>query len=220
MGEQRCLTPRSSGAPTAGHQARPGGTRYIFASPGLASCRCRPLSSNVRPHEMPILSAARIPQFQRQQTALSRSSRPRTARRCPRCAGSQLDRQLHGSDFSQGRLEAGRSAVTMTPYLSRIGACPCFAQRRVWGPCKAYFVFRSRCAVRLQKSVQQSLPRRFYRARMLQMQVKALQAFKLRQNVRPNPSLKRSANGVPPGPVCGMPHFPQPGPGVPPLAPA
>ena len=43
------LTPHSSGAPTAGHQARSGGTRYIFASPGLASCRCRPLNSNVRP---------------------------------------------------------------------------------------------------------------------------------------------------------------------------
>jgi hypothetical protein len=48
---QRCLTPRSSGAPTAGHQARSGGTRYIFASPGLASCRWRPLSSNVRQHK-------------------------------------------------------------------------------------------------------------------------------------------------------------------------
>jgi hypothetical protein len=46
---QCCLTPRSSGAPTAGHQARAGGTRYIFTGPGLASCRCRPLSSNVRP---------------------------------------------------------------------------------------------------------------------------------------------------------------------------
>ncbi len=46
---ERRLTPRSSGAPTAGHQARSGGTRYIFASPGLASCRRRPLSSNVRP---------------------------------------------------------------------------------------------------------------------------------------------------------------------------
>ena len=43
---RRCLTPRSSGAPTAGHQARSGGTRYIFASPGLASCRRRPVSSN------------------------------------------------------------------------------------------------------------------------------------------------------------------------------
>ena len=46
---KRGLTTRSSGAPTAGHQARSGGTRYIFASPGLPSCRRRPLSSNVRP---------------------------------------------------------------------------------------------------------------------------------------------------------------------------
>ena len=44
------LTPRSSGAPTAGPQAR-GGTRNIFASPA-ASCRRRPLSSNVR-HQTP-----------------------------------------------------------------------------------------------------------------------------------------------------------------------
>ena len=42
------LTSRSSGAPTAGHQARAGGTLYIFTAPGLASCRCRPLNSNVR----------------------------------------------------------------------------------------------------------------------------------------------------------------------------
>ena len=41
-----------------------------------------------------------------------------------------------------------------------------------------------------------------------------------RSTLLPNPSLKRSADGGPPGPVCGMPHFPQPGPGVPPSAPA
>ena len=60
----RCLTPRSSGAPTAGHQARSGGTRYIFASPGLASCRRRPLSSNVRQRKEPVLAycqTARLP---------------------------------------------------------------------------------------------------------------------------------------------------------------
>ena len=45
---QCCLTPRSSGAPTAGHQRPAGGTRYIFTVRALASCRCRPLSSNVR----------------------------------------------------------------------------------------------------------------------------------------------------------------------------
>jgi hypothetical protein len=47
----RRLTTRSNGAPTAGRQARPAGTVYIFTSPGLAPCRCRPLSSNVRPHK-------------------------------------------------------------------------------------------------------------------------------------------------------------------------
>ena len=39
--------------------------------------------------------------------------------------------------------------------------------------------------------------------------------------VRPNPSLKRSANGRPPGPVWRYTvHFRQPGPGVLPLSPA
>ena len=41
------LTHRSSGAPSAGRQARAGGTRYIVASPGLAPFRRCPLSSNV-----------------------------------------------------------------------------------------------------------------------------------------------------------------------------
>ena len=47
----RCgLTPRSSGAPTAGHQRPAVGTRYIVAIRALAAYRRRPLSSNVRPH--------------------------------------------------------------------------------------------------------------------------------------------------------------------------
>ena len=47
-----CLTPRSSGAPTACHQAR-SVARYILHSPGLAASRWLPLSSNVRPHKCP-----------------------------------------------------------------------------------------------------------------------------------------------------------------------
>ena len=47
---QRCLTLRSSGAPTAGYQAR-SVVRSIFHSPGLVPYRRRPLSSNVRPHK-------------------------------------------------------------------------------------------------------------------------------------------------------------------------
>ena len=49
LGTHPCsLTPRSRRGPTAGHQARSGGTRYIFASPGLAPHRRSRLSSNVR----------------------------------------------------------------------------------------------------------------------------------------------------------------------------
>ncbi len=43
------LTPRSTGAQTAGHQRPGGGTRYIFTARALVACRCRPVSSNVRP---------------------------------------------------------------------------------------------------------------------------------------------------------------------------
>ena len=47
------LTPRSSGAPTAGRQARSGGTRYIFASRARASHRWCRLNSNVRHRKYP-----------------------------------------------------------------------------------------------------------------------------------------------------------------------
>ena len=52
----RGLTLRSSGAPTACHQGPPAGTVYIFCWRALASCRRRPLSSNVRQHESSPLS--------------------------------------------------------------------------------------------------------------------------------------------------------------------
>ena len=42
----------------------------------------------------------------------------------------------------------------------------------------------------------------------------------LPRELMPNPSLKRSANGSPPGPVSGAEHSPQPGPGVLPSSPA
>jgi hypothetical protein len=45
------LTPRSSGAPTAGHQGPACGTPYIFTARALVACRWLPLSSNVRQHK-------------------------------------------------------------------------------------------------------------------------------------------------------------------------
>ena len=74
-GRERCLTPRSSGAPTAGHQARAGGTRYIFTGPGLVACRRRPLSSNVRQRKyiFPSPTTAREPEAS---TAIQENAAP------------------------------------------------------------------------------------------------------------------------------------------------
>ena len=51
----RCLTPRSSRAPTACHAGPAGGTQYIFASRARASHRRCRLNSNVRQHDMTAL---------------------------------------------------------------------------------------------------------------------------------------------------------------------
>ena len=48
---QQSLTPRSSRAPTAGHQAPATSTLYIFCGRGLASHRRCRLTSNVRQHK-------------------------------------------------------------------------------------------------------------------------------------------------------------------------
>ena len=50
---RRCLTPRSSRAPTACHTGPAGGTRYIFATRARASHRWCRLNSNVRRRNPP-----------------------------------------------------------------------------------------------------------------------------------------------------------------------
>ena len=121
------LTPRSSGAPPACKQAR-SAVRSIFRSPGLLASRRRPLSSNVRPHEMPTPPAARMPQIQSPQIPLSCSSRPRRARQSTSCSGSQLSHQLHVLDFSQGwheRKRTVRSQGRAAPASHRVSVlCP------------------------------------------------------------------------------------------------
>ena len=138
-----CLTPRSSGAPTAGHQGPAGGTLYIFASPGLASCRCRPLSSNVRPHKFSLLL---------------------------------LPEQTHEH---RSRLWAVRGGAAQNTKFQGL-----------W--------------LGLSASGSKSATQHLRCVRLL-----------------PNPSLKRSANGRPPGPGRRyVVHFRQPGPGTLPSSPA
>ena len=164
----RGLTTRSSGAPTAGRQARSGGTRYIFASPGLASCRRRPLSSNVRPRRRDLpLSKMQL---------LGSASARHQPRLLPRGAGLQ----------SPG----WRQDALLSRIVSFSGICS--AQKQP----AAQFVAH---AVLVPPS--SHLP-------------PTVQAW-------PNHSLKRSANGRPPGPVWRYAlHYRHPGPGALPSSPA
>ena len=77
-----CQTPRSSRAPTAGHQARHTGTKYIFCVPGLASHRWVRLSSTVRPsRRRPAQSvAALLPVHAEIRTSASPVGAPTTAK--------------------------------------------------------------------------------------------------------------------------------------------
>jgi hypothetical protein len=161
------LTPRSSGAPTAGHQARSGGTRYIFASPGLASCRRRPLSSNVRHRMAP--PAVRL----------------NTAR--PSGLASVKYRGTFGQFEGQSSPHASPHASVNFRYSPAAHTTSHAAEAATTG-CPRHEIANSGCGT--------------FRTAL------------------PNPSLKRSANGVPPGPACGALHSPQSGPGATPSSPA
>jgi hypothetical protein len=182
----RCgLTPRSSGAPTAGRQARAGGTRYIFTSPALASCRWRPLSSNVRPQHEP-------------QTPHRASGN--SARSVPVAEG------LLKLDAWSARVRK-RSCHAKQPSPQGRFAPPCCAGQsaRLAPPCRPDY---RRTAPTAWKSKPKAKPQLRCRHRRFQAWLSLV--YKQRMSVtsqepRPNLSLNRSANGVPPGPrgSCG-----------------
>ena len=74
-----CLTPHSSGAPPACHQAR-SSVRSIFLSPGLAASRRRPLSSNVG-SKMQVVGASQQIQRLRRELGSHEAAAPQDANR-------------------------------------------------------------------------------------------------------------------------------------------
>ena len=175
------LTPRSSGAPTAGHQARSGGTRYIFASPGLASCRRRPLSSNVRQRKVRVVACS--------QPAWPSGLAFAHASANPECSVPLFHKVGGISALPKPRRRASASPRERGPTVT--AAC----HHRTPPPWPA----RERAKVAPA--------------------VLCLHPY--RRGALPNPSLKRSTNGRPPGPVWRYAvHFRQLGPGVLPSPPA
>jgi len=217
--DARGLTPRSSGAPTAGHQARAGGTRYIFTSPGLASCRCRPLSSNVRPRRTRISTYRSVnnhptPRIRRP-TAVP--GQPVTQRECrARFARAAEAAQSVWSRPPEAAMKDGGVAPEALQYKKEhglgVGRRPFSAVR----PARISLTRRSRLdswrRFNAQRELQQRCSNRAFECRLRGHRRHPPPA-------RPNQSLKRTANGRPPGPRGGSVYHPPRGPGtLPPAA--
>jgi hypothetical protein len=194
------LTPRSRRGPTANHQARLQ-VRFIILPPGLALCRRSRLTSNVRP---------RMSLHSRKVRCASSLGRGALARWAPRTSASH---SLASALTSASKLTRGAKglhvAIARSPALAHLvtranaqGLCMVGASRPRAAPRGQFFAGFATCVPR---------PCHACHARCVLCRF----AF-----ARPNPSLKRSANGRAPGPVSGALHSPQPGPDVLPLSPA
>ena len=117
----RGLTLRPRRGPTASHQARAGGTRYIFTGPGLASCRRSRLNSNVRP---------RGRQMRHASIRLVQVASPRWLPAASRhhCAGNSMQPPMHRRDPRASILSAG-AAAPVARHANHSLACQ--APRRV-----------------------------------------------------------------------------------------
>ena len=226
---QRGLTPRSSGAPTAGHQARSGGTPSIFTGPGLASCRWRPLSSNVRQHKRgravhqqnqrlrrePNSHESGIAASSRMGAATHRVGRPtRVANANTSYSAPSLWLSLQQNDLEPPCQTNGPFFVGSVGLQSVPRAAAANAGAPGLGPLVRRLQFVACHGLRRGAGSTCGGPQGVtgpWRAQRLRSPGEVL----------PNPSLKRSANGRPPGPGrrYGV-HFRHPGPGVLPSSPA
>ena len=185
---------------------------YIFARPGLASCRCRPLSSNVRPHtnryrwlaqhrEQPMPRTVHVQLSRFGNTTAQKPVLPRTALANVRAGCSRLCFHACASRLLAGafRLLASVSSWNHRPSM----VSPSFSG--VQGG-------------RMVSASAAPAPARFGGLKMAALWPVMNQLALGR--VRPNPSLEARPNGRPPGPGRRYAvHFRQPGPGVLPLVP-
>ena len=100
------LTGRSTGAPTAGHQARAAGTRYIVCGSGLASCRRRPVSST-----------------------LDRRARRHSIGPAPSNQGAPNATAIHASSRRQSPRLATWPGAATAPSIGRHVLAPCLNRR-------------------------------------------------------------------------------------------
>jgi hypothetical protein len=234
--QQRRLTLRSTGEPTAHRQPRAGGTPYIFTGPGLAVCRRLPVTSNVRPQNNPSVAGetgsrfgklthgrperTTWPQIHRRAHLMHIPNELRVTPAVETVCGRRLQGIACGHQHG-----ATRSACQgqLVEYASRKRAAPRKVFVGLAGSVELAFGYRATICVagsRLSRVASGlSKPGPAAVARSASSAV-ASQRFAFTGQLRPNPSFNRRANGTPPGPVWRYAvHFRQPGPGGAPLPP-
>ena len=163
------LTPRSSGAPTACHQAQATVQHAVFCGLGLAPHRRRPLTSNVR--------------------------------RCVfvRQEGIALETLWRFMSPAPRPVVEAKQSARYKSVVVALGLWRGYAFSSIVATHRR----SSRCPPAVHGKHHRSTPPAHPKVA-----------------AAPNPSVKRSVNGVSPGPFCGALHSPQPGPGATPSAPA
>jgi hypothetical protein len=220
------LTPRSSGAPTAGHQARSGGTLYIFTSPGLASCRRRPLSSNVRQRNNNRWCASRVSACRRELNS-HKAAKPRPNSRPKWRIENRKHRRLSGRFRLQSKLEGIECQMTRNHFPNRANSLhrdPGVSFIQFYWAAFTLFPYTADRWWRLEEGPGcEKLRRGAGGVRGAPARTTRLpQEYSPHQQnpALPNPSLNRSANGRPPWPGLRYAvHFLSPGQGVLPLSP-
>ena len=179
------LTPQSSGAPTAGPQGPACGTWCIITARALASYRCRPLTSNVRPR-MPTRNAS--PALSGNAPCAPRGTGVFSA--CKQHRGLQEQRSATRNSVHRvqshtaPRIPLPQCAVVRSEHEALLHWQPWLSGALPHQPCFGWALTRP-------------------------------------SGARPNPLLKRSANGMPPAPGRRYTvHFRHPGAGGIPLSPA
>ena len=209
----RCLTPRSSGEPTAWHLAR-GPLCFIIRPAGQAPHRQLPLSSNVR-HRRAAVSV-------RPRSKCIRASRPpRICLQTVQVVGTAMPLggvlrfqfPLNLAWFALGGSQRAGNTNALAPGWHCAGAQSLLLLRAA--AC-AVASNPARHASASAAALTQGLPRSV----AFGVQWQGIHRKLLQVTPVPNPSVKRRANGVALGPRAAVLHHPSRGPGTTPPSPA
>jgi hypothetical protein len=223
----RRLTHRSSGAPTAGHQGPATGRLYIICGRALASCRCRPLSSNVRRRRGPMRYANRVSALRRELNSHEKANSRRDSAPPSRDIGRRLNDKVwwHHKRTHLSKSDSASLRAVPKPSLGAALPSPTAALRRsngfqpVHGAAGSNSGFWHRHCWRLETVAHQHLRRGAVSTCGTRPRTTEPQLHCAPRTSPPNPSLKGSANGRPPGPPAGVVYHPAVGPGVLPSSP-